>query len=551
MYILVLLLPFLSFIISTGLGRWSGRKGSELMTILFMVSTVIIAALIFSDVFIGKSEVNIYLGDWISIDYLSIIYDLKFDGLTATMLLVVSFISTFVHIYSIEYLHYDNHLQRFLGLLSLFTFFMIWLVTSSSLILLFIGWEGIGVVSYLLVNFWYTRLAANRAAMMALLTNRIGDWGYSLGMFALIGVIGSLDFQTWFSVAWGYNSYISEIITIALVIGVIGKSSQIGLHTWLPFAMEGLFNNRALLKLHYMREYLVKIIKSTIPILKKIFSFLWYFGKILVDRQSAGNLQRSYSSLIGSSETTRANINININNEFISWFIGFTEGDGSFIVNKNNYLEFKVTQASSDAQVLFYIKKSLNFGSVTLQDKVNQTHHYRVRNKESLEKIIMLFNGNLCLSKSLKRFNHFVLSYNKIYGENIIPIQTLKVPSLTDGWLSGFTDAEGCFTASITKSSPKSRVNLRYILSQKNEMKVLESLAPLIKGKCSYIKSYNGTNLTVSTTNLTNILSYLQTFPLKTKKLLALNTFKRILILRSNPEALEQVKLLVKSLNKE
>lgn len=116
----------------------------------------------------------------------------------------------------------------------------------------------IGVVSYLLVNFWYTRMAANRSAMMALLTNRVGDWGYSLGMFALIGTIASLDFATWFGVAWGYNHWVNEIICCLLVIGVVGKSSQIGLHTWLPWAMEGFTNVRALLKLHYMRKHPVK-----------------------------------------------------------------------------------------------------------------------------------------------------------------------------------------------------------------------------------------------------------------------------------------------------
>jgi len=151
----------------------------------------------------------------------------------------VTSISALVHIYSVSYMKEDPHLQRFMGLLSLFTFFMVWLVTSTSLIQLFIGWEGIGVVSYLLVNFWYTRMAANRSAMMALLTNRVGDWGYSLGMFALIGTIASLDFATWFGVAWGYNHGVNEIICCLLVIGVVGKSSQIGLHTWLPWAMEG------------------------------------------------------------------------------------------------------------------------------------------------------------------------------------------------------------------------------------------------------------------------------------------------------------------------
>jgi NADH:ubiquinone oxidoreductase subunit 5 (subunit L)/multisubunit Na+/H+ antiporter MnhA subunit len=255
MFILALLFPFLGFVIATAMGRWSGKKGAALMSCIFMLLTNLVACLIWVYVFLGKSEVSIYLLDWISLDFLSLALDLNFDSLTANMMVVVTSISALVHIYSVSYMSEDPHLPRFMGLLSLFTFFMIWLITSSSLIQLFVGWEGVGVVSYLLVNFWYTRLAANRSAMMALLTNRVGDWGYSLGMFALIAVIGTLDFSTWFGVSWGYNCYINEIITLLLVIGVVGKSSQIGLHTWLPWAMEGCLEKRALFKFHYMREH--------------------------------------------------------------------------------------------------------------------------------------------------------------------------------------------------------------------------------------------------------------------------------------------------------
>lgn len=255
MFILALLFPFLGFLIATGMGRWSGKKGAALMSCLFMLLTNLVAGLIWLYVFLGKSEVSLYLLDWISLDFLVLALDLNFDSLTANMMVVVTTISALVHIYSVSYMSEDPHLPRFMGLLSLFTFFMIWLITSSSLIQLFVGWEGVGVVSYLLVNFWYTRLAANRSAMMALLTNRVGDWGYSLGMFALIAVIGTLDFSTWFGVSWGYNCYINEIITLLLVIGVVGKSSQIGLHTWLPWAMEGCLDKRALSKFHYMREH--------------------------------------------------------------------------------------------------------------------------------------------------------------------------------------------------------------------------------------------------------------------------------------------------------
>jgi len=177
MFILALLLPFLGFLIATGLGRWTGKKGAALMSSLFMVLTVIVNLYIWNYVFLGKSEVWLHLYNWIAIDFIHIPIDLVFDSITANMLVVVTSISALVHIYSVSYMKEDPHLQRFMGLLSLFTFFMVWLVTSTSLIQLFIGWEGIGVVSYLLVNFWYTRMAANRSAMMALLTNRVGDWG--------------------------------------------------------------------------------------------------------------------------------------------------------------------------------------------------------------------------------------------------------------------------------------------------------------------------------------------------------------------------------------
>jgi hypothetical protein len=530
------------------------------------------------------------------------------------------------------------HLPRFMGLLSLFTFFMIWLITSSSLVQLFVGWEGVGVVSYLLVNFWYTRLAANRSAMMALLTNRVGDWGYSLGMFALIAVIGSLDFSTWFGVSWGYNSSINEIITLLLVIGVIGKSSQIGLHTWLPWAMEGRLEKRALLinKSHYMREhpenlsfcfynyvlYLIKntkklnlIIRSTIAITSAIFNdMLSYFGKILIYGQFAEN----QIQLLGFSETTRESFQhvkppedkgvysqytsaelaqqfqasrlnathstqINLTRrDFLYWLIGFTEGDGSFIVNKTGYLEFKITQSSVDCQILFYIKKNLGFGSVSVQDKNNGTHQFRVREKLALEAIINIFNGNIATEKTLLRFTEFVHGYNLIYKTNITVKKELKMVTLTDAWLTGFTDAEGCFNVTITAPEslttpfseiPKkagtevqlttcnlqnTRIRFRYILSLKGEKPLLTNLSLLLNGKVSLLKSYNGYNMAVSTTNLGTILTYLKKYPLKTKKSLALLRFlkaHKLAVLNNvklplNLKIIEKIKILKVSINK-
>lgn len=239
MYLLILYLPFLSFLNGTLFGRWLGRKGSPLYSCILMGISAAIALAIVYEVSFCNSVVYIYITNWLNIDYLNVQFLLVFDTLTSLMLLVVTSISFLVHVYSVSYMKTDPHLQRFISLLSLFTFFMIVLVTGSNLLQIFVGWEGVGVVSYLLVNFWYTRGAANRAAMMALLTNRVGDWGYTLGLFIALSVLLTLDTSTIFGVAPILSPALNTIITLALVIGVMGKSAQLGLHAWLPHAMEG------------------------------------------------------------------------------------------------------------------------------------------------------------------------------------------------------------------------------------------------------------------------------------------------------------------------
>jgi NADH-ubiquinone oxidoreductase chain 5 len=239
MYLLILYLPFLSFLNGTLFGRWMGRKGSPIWSCILMGLSLLLALFIVYEVSFCNSSVYIYINNWLNIDYLNIKWVFVFDTLTSLMLLVVTSISFLVHVYSISYMNGDPHLQRFISLLSLFTFFMIILVTGWSLLQIFVGWEGVGVVSYLLVNFWYTRAAANRAAMMALLTNRVGDWGYTLGAFIALSVLLTLDCSTIFGVSPLLLSHITTVITLALVIGVMGKSAQLGLHAWLPHAMEG------------------------------------------------------------------------------------------------------------------------------------------------------------------------------------------------------------------------------------------------------------------------------------------------------------------------
>jgi NADH-ubiquinone oxidoreductase chain 5 len=183
------------------------------------------------------------------VDTINIEWSFCFDTLTSVMLVVVTFISSLVHIYSTEYMEHDPHFPRFMSYLSLFTFFMIILVTANNFLQMFVGWEGVGVSSYLLINFWFTRIQANKAAIKAMLVNRVGDFFLLLAMFTIYVVFDSLDYGVVFSlvplatnetlIIGTYEFNIIDLICIFLFLGAMGKSAQIGLHTWLPDAMEG------------------------------------------------------------------------------------------------------------------------------------------------------------------------------------------------------------------------------------------------------------------------------------------------------------------------
>jgi hypothetical protein len=341
----------------------------------------------------------------------------------------------------------------------------------------------------------------------------------------------NIDYSTVFSLAPFVNENIVTIIGICLLIGAMAKSSQVGLHVWLPMAMEG-WCNRAFLKLHHMREHPALILGP----LKRYF----LLGKIQEQGQSAGNYIRcsgmtnlvgetlANAKDIGSSETRREAFILK-DNVFKYWFIGFSEGDGSFIVNKDGYLEFRITQSSLDAQVLFFIKKNLGFGVVRLQDKNNKTHCFRVRDKEGLFKLISIFNGNIFMNTRNIQFKLFIAAYNKEYKQSIVYIDNNYKPGLSDSWLCGFTDAEGCFTCSIMdKPLDGGLVRLSYILSQKGNFEEMQYLGDLLKGKTHYIKSYEGYNMTVNTTKLSLVIKYFDTHPLKTKKSIVYFNWKKM-----------------------
>ena len=317
MYLAIIFLPLFGSIISGFFGRKSGVSGAQVMTCAAVVLTTLLAVLAFFEVGLNNISPYIEVLRWIDSESLYVLWAFNFDSLTASMLIPVLIVSSLVHLYSIGYMREDPHVQRFFSYLSLFTFMMVILVTASNYLVMFVGWEGVGVCSYLLVSFWFTRISANQSAIAAFLTNRVGDWFLTIGMFAIILSVGNLDYATVFSLAPYMNENVITIIGICLLLGAMAKSSQVGLHVWLPMAMEGL--NRAFFKLYCMREHLVFIFWST--------AYFASFGKTQNERQSAGN----QVSNLGSSETTREAITLDDKIFFEWWLIGFAEGDGYLV----------------------------------------------------------------------------------------------------------------------------------------------------------------------------------------------------------------------------
>jgi proton-translocating NADH-quinone oxidoreductase chain L len=251
MYLLLVVLPFLGFLCSSGFGRFLGFRGAPLLATFSVGGSCLLSCIAFYEVALCGSPCYIQGPLWISSEMFDADWGFLFDSLTVTMLIVVTCVSSFVHIYSLSYMEKDPHLPRFMSYLSLFTFFMLMLVTSDNFIQMFFGWEGVGLASYLLINFWFTRLQANKSAIKALLVNRVGDFGFALGIMGIFSLCKSVNFSTVFACADRFaaqntqfiffNFEVNALNTICLLlfVGAIGKSAQLGLHTWLPDAMEG------------------------------------------------------------------------------------------------------------------------------------------------------------------------------------------------------------------------------------------------------------------------------------------------------------------------
>jgi len=239
MYLSILALPMFGSAIAGLRGRSIGVTGAHIVTTGCLTLSAILAIVAFYEVGLCGSPVSIELFSWIDSEFMLVTWGFLFDSLTVSMLLPVLVVSSLVHLYSISYMAEDPHNQRFFSYLSMFTFFMLILVSGDNYFIMFIGWEGIGISSYLLINFWFTRIQANKSGIKALTVNRVGDMFLSIGFFAIFWVFGNVDYATVFSVSPFINESAITIIGLLLLIGAMAKSAQIGLHTWLPDAMEG------------------------------------------------------------------------------------------------------------------------------------------------------------------------------------------------------------------------------------------------------------------------------------------------------------------------
>ncbi len=249
MYQAIVFLPLLGCLIAGFFGRIIGPRPSEIVTTAFLFASMVLSWIAFVRVGFGHVDERIVLMTWIQSGDLKVDWALRIDTLTAVMLVVVTTVSAFVHLYSIGYMEEDPHRPRFFAYLSLFTFAMLALVTADNLAQLYFGWEGVGLMSYLLIGFWYHKPEANAAAIKAFIVNRVGDFGFGLGIFAVFMMTKSIDFDIVFAQApalvgktinfFGWQADALTLICLLLFMGAMGKSAQFLLHTWLPDAMEG------------------------------------------------------------------------------------------------------------------------------------------------------------------------------------------------------------------------------------------------------------------------------------------------------------------------
>ncbi|WP_341762113.1 NADH-quinone oxidoreductase subunit L [Candidatus Tisiphia endosymbiont of Thecophora atra] len=246
---LTVMLPLISGIINGLFCQCFSKKQAAFISTIAISLSALLSMFIFYNVGINKAIIHIILAKWLEVGNMKVSWAIYVDQLTAIMFIVVTWISAVVHIYSLGYMADDDGLPKFLAFLSLFTFFMLALVSTDNFLQLFFGWEGVGLCSYLLIGFWYQKEAANKAAIKAFIVNRVGDFAFILGIITIIVYFGVVDFTSVFAKAkslsniqlsiLGFKATVIDVVCLLLFLGCMGKSAQIGLHIWLPDAMEG------------------------------------------------------------------------------------------------------------------------------------------------------------------------------------------------------------------------------------------------------------------------------------------------------------------------
>ncbi|MCK6418150.1 MAG: NADH-quinone oxidoreductase subunit L [Alphaproteobacteria bacterium] len=250
MDVIAVFAPFFAFVLAGLLNRQIGDRGCQIVTCVGLLIAAAASIKLFLDFALGDQMPYVrVLAEWVAVGDFKVSWALRVDMLSVVMMNVITIVSSCVHIYSVGYMSHDEAKGRFMAYLSLFTFAMLMLVSADNLLQLFFGWEGVGLASYLLIGFWNEKHSANAAAQKAFIVNRIGDFGLTLGIFTIFLVFGSIEFETIFAnvadqaetafVFFGHEFHALTLIGLLLFIGATGKSAQLGLHVWLPDAMEG------------------------------------------------------------------------------------------------------------------------------------------------------------------------------------------------------------------------------------------------------------------------------------------------------------------------
>jgi hypothetical protein len=338
MYLSIIFFPFLGALFSGFLGRKLGVSGSQLVSCLSLLFSAILSSIAFYNIGLLNNPVSITLGSWIDSELMTVSWEFMFDQVSVVFCIMITYITFLILVYTVYYMEGNPHNQRFFSYLSAFAGFMLVLVTGANYFVLFVGWEGIGIVSYLLIGYFYTRIQATKAALLALTMNRLGDMFLSVGFFALFAILGSVDYSLVFNLTPYLNENAITIISLLLFGGAIAKSAQIPLSTWLPGSMEAFLMKLFPVVGFILIMFLINICLNLIFYYFTFFDLAQLLLKEEIYLQSVSILfYRSYikprdekGRFISRKDDTKESIN-HLTKELEETLVGSLLGDGSLI----------------------------------------------------------------------------------------------------------------------------------------------------------------------------------------------------------------------------